>query len=247
MLGRSLRVHPSLRFVGTLLAGSVMVGALLSGCSSDPTPTSSTFTTLPRTGAVRIRVLGDTPGAGAAIIAATSSDDATDLSVSASSLGAWMDLPREDGDGAVHDRLVQITWDAPDLVVASLGGDALVIPDDRLMACAKASSTPTDRPQFIACAAPLLDARLVNQRVMAIAFDVLAHTRDAKLVLVGHAGADPTSPLAPWQQAALAELLDARIAAATIAVGESGATWAERVVFCAPTDCVAAVRSRGWI
>ena len=151
------------------------------------------------------------------------------------------------GDGAVHDRLVQLAYDDPDLVVASLGGDILVIPDADTMTCATTWRSESQRAEFDACVAPVLDRRLVGQRVMAIVFDVLAHTNEARLVLVGHARVDPSSPLAPWQQLELAALLDARIASAAASVGESGATWADRIAYSDRGDLVATARARGWL
>ena len=65
---------------------------------------------------------------------------------------------------------------------------------------------------------------------MAIAFDVLAHTQNAKLIFATYAPAEPLlSALLPWQQVQLAEVVNAQIRAAVAAVAESGATWAQRI------------------
>lgn len=233
------------RFVSALVL--VASALALVSCGSDSGATSPPFTTVPRDGSVRIRVIGDSPGVGEPLVVAVASTDATDLSVSASALGAWLDLPREDGDGAVHDSLVQLAYDDPDLVVASLGGDILVIPDDTTMGCAAASPSEAQRAQFDSCVSAVLDRRLVEQRVMAIAFDVLAHTQTAKLLLVGHGQVDASSPLAPWQQVEISRLLDARIASAMQSVTESGATWADRIAYTDRAGLVATARARGWI
>ena len=229
------------------LAVTLAVAVSATACASGSGTASPAYTTVPRTDSVRVRVIGDSPGAGDALVAAVGSTDSADYSVSASALGAWLDLPRENGDGAVHDRLVQLAYDDPDLVVASLGGDILVIPDADTMTCATTWRSESQRAEFDACVAPVLDRRLVGQRVMAIVFDVLAHTNEARLVLVGHARVDPASPLAPWQQLELAALLDARIASAAASVGESGATWADRVAYSDRGDLVATARARGWL
>ena len=76
----------------------------------------------------------------------------------------------------------------------------------------------------------LLDRQLVKQRVMAIAFDVLASTQNAKLLFATYLPAEPQfSALVPWQQAVLADAINNQIRQAVQGVAESGAAWAKRI------------------
>jgi hypothetical protein len=76
----------------------------------------------------------------------------------------------------------------------------------------------------------LLDRQLVKQRVMAIAFDVLASTQNAKLLFATYLPAEPQfSVLVPWQQTVLAEAINIQIRQAVQGVVESGAAWAKRI------------------
>jgi hypothetical protein len=76
----------------------------------------------------------------------------------------------------------------------------------------------------------LLDRQLVKQRVMAIAFDVLASTQNAKLLFATYLPAEPQfSVLLPWQQSVLAEAINSQIRQAVQGVVESGAAWAKRI------------------
>jgi hypothetical protein len=76
----------------------------------------------------------------------------------------------------------------------------------------------------------LLDRQLVKQRVMAIAFDVLASTQNAKMLFATYLPAEPQfSVLVPWQQTVLAEAINIQIRQAVQGVAESGAAWAKRI------------------
>lgn len=160
--------------------------------------------------------------------------DFANYAVTGSTLASWLNLPHDDNapaEGAQHDLLERIERDDPDIVLASIGGDLLLQqPAGAVRTCATLSNRDAQTQQFIDCVNSLLDRQMTKQRIMAIAFDVLAHTQNAKLIFATYAPAEPLlSALLPWQQVQLAEVVNAQIRAAVAAVAESGATWAQRI------------------
>ena len=160
--------------------------------------------------------------------------DFANYAVAGSSLVSWMNLPHDDkapAEGAQHDLLERIERDDPDIVLATLGGDLLLQqPASPVRTCATLSDVAAQRMEFADCINALLDRQLTKQRLMAISFDVLAHTQNAKLLLAYYLPAEPQfSVLLPWQQTVLAESINAQISAAAQGVAESGASWAQRI------------------
>jgi len=160
--------------------------------------------------------------------------DYANYAVSGSSLASWLNLPHDDAapaEGAQHNLLERIEQDDPDIVLASLGGEALLQqPVGAVHSCTRWSDESAQRSQFVECVNRLLAAQLVKQRLMAISFDLLAHTINAKLLFSHYSPASPRlSALLPWQQVVLADAINAQIDAAVVGVRESGASWAERI------------------
>ena len=160
--------------------------------------------------------------------------DFANYAVTGSSLASWLNLPHDDAapaEGAQHNLLERIEQDDPDIVLASLGGEALLQqPTGAIRTCSRWSDESVQRSQFVECVDRLLAAQLVKQRLMAISFDLLAHTINAKLLYSHYSPAAPRlSALLPWQQVVLADAINAQIDAAVVGVRESGASWAERI------------------
>lgn len=160
--------------------------------------------------------------------------DFANYAVNGSTLASWLNLPKDDSapaEGVHHDLLERIERDDPDIVLATLGGEALLQqPTGAVRTCARWSDEVSQGQEFTSCLKALLDSQLVKQRLMAISFDVLAHTQNAKLLFATYLPASPRfSVLLPWQQNALALAINAQIVAAVEGVTESGAAWAQRI------------------
>lgn len=222
---------------------SVIVGA----CGASPSSTVPTTTSTTAPGVPAVHVLGDgaASAAAASVAAAFDTTDIVDRSVARSAAITWLNLrdPAVPAEGANHELLVTTVADAPDIVLVSLGADLVPPTDDPDMdqcqpvtiqsgASVSASSMVTD------CARAVLAERLLRQRMMAVAFDVLAGTRDTRLLVVG-SGAPPGT---------IAAAVDAEQAAAVLAVAEAGAVWASRIAYApSPSAAVAVIRERGWV
>ncbi|MEX1217208.1 MAG: hypothetical protein WEA11_01655 [Acidimicrobiales bacterium] len=160
--------------------------------------------------------------------------DYANYSVAGSTLAGWLNLPADEEapeEGAQHELLKRIQREDPDIVLASIGGEALLQQTSGpVRLCSVWKDSATENQQFVDCVNKLLDRQLVKQRVMAISFDVLAQTRNAKLLLATYAPAVPFySALLPWQQDILAAAINLQIRAAVEGVKESGASWSERI------------------
>ena len=160
--------------------------------------------------------------------------DFANYAVTGSTLASWLNLPHDDNapaEGAQHDLLERIERDDPDIVLATIGGELLQQqPAGAVRTCAKWNGEELDGTQFLPCVNALLDRLLTKQRIMAIAFDVLAHTQNSKLLFATYLPAEPQfSALVPWQQVVLAQAINAQIVSAVAAVAESGAAWAQRI------------------
>jgi hypothetical protein len=165
--------------------------------------------------------------------------DFANYAVSGSSLVSWLNLPPDadaPAEGAQHDLLERIERDDPDVVLATLGGEVLLQQSSSAVrVCANFRDATSQESAFVECVNRILAKQLVKQRLMAIAFDVLAQTRNARLVFGTYVPAAPTfSPLLQWQQSALANAVNAQIEAAVTGVRESGAAWAERIEIVVP-------------
>ena len=160
--------------------------------------------------------------------------DFANYAVSGSTLVGWLNLPRDDAapaEGAQHELLERIELDDPDIVLATLGGESLLQQSSpAVRQCALWSDSLAQRNEFTSCVGQLLDRQLVKQRLMAISFDVLAHTQNAKLLFATYLPASPRfSFLLPWQQEALASSISGVIGAAVQGVAESGLSWGQRI------------------
>lgn len=160
--------------------------------------------------------------------------DFANYAVSGSSLVSWLNLPADDdapAEGAQHELLEWIERDDPDIVLATLGGELLLQQSSNAVGlCGVFRNSEIDNTAFFDCVNRILAKQLVKQRLMAIAFDVLAHTQNAKLLFAVYQPASPTfGPLLPWQQSALANAVNTQIESAVTGVRESGAAWADRI------------------
>jgi len=160
--------------------------------------------------------------------------DFANFAVSGSRLLNWMDLPADDQEpeeGRFHGLLDQLIADDPDLVLVSVGGSILLdLPGGPSLACARFHDAVAEREQFAACIDQLLAAMLVKQRIMAISFDVLAHTLNAKIVLTSYLPPSPLfSFLDPWQLNVMTDRVTKVLGEAVDSVKEAGASWATRI------------------
>lgn len=196
-----------------------------------------------------VRVIGDGV-ASVAVESVTSALDTTDVvdrSVARSTPASWLDLddPAFPDEGANHGALAATLAEDPDLVLLSLGSDLVPSTDDAdLQRCQPVTAQTIDGSPggpsslVVDCVLAVLEARHYRQRVMAVAFDVLAHTRNARLVVVG-SGGDPGT---------IGGILDGLAESAVAAVAEAGATWNDRIAWSASPATVADVlRQRGWV
>lgn len=161
------------------------------------------------------------------------STDFANYAVSGSRLVNWLDLPADDAspeDGRFHGLLDRVIGDDPDLVLASLGGQMLLdMPGGASLACAS-HRLPAETDAFAGCIDAILQKQLVKQRVMAISFDVLAHTLNAKLVYTTYFAPSPFFSFLDQRQIAIArDRVSMVLGEAVAAVKEAGAAWAGRI------------------
>lgn len=190
-----------------------------------------------------VRVLGDGVASAAIGPVATALDttDVVDRSVARSSTASWIDLsdPSNPDAGRNHRVLESTLAEIPDIVLVSLGAD-LVPPttDPAMQRCQPVTTQGAGSTLVAECAAAVLESVHYRQRVMAITFDLLAHTRDTRVVLIGSGGEPGT----------IAGTIDAQASEAAVAVADSGATWRERVAWASsPAGAADVLRQRGWI
>lgn len=232
---RSLSVVPS-AVVG-LVSLSIVLGAC--GSSSSSVPSSTTAVSRPPA----VHVLGDGVALAAAegVAAVYGTDVVVDRSVARSPAVSWLDLrdPAAPIEGANHDALNASVLDAPSIVLLSLGAD-LVPPtsDPDMELCQPMTVQAAGSTMVTDCARAVLTERLLRQRTMAVAFDVLAHTRTTRVLVVGSGAAPGT----------IAAAVDDEMAAAVRAVADAGAAWGYRIAF-APSaaDAADVVRNEGWV
>ena len=161
------------------------------------------------------------------------STDFANYAVSGSRLVNWLDLPPDDSspeEGRFHGLLDRLISEDPDLVLASIGGQMLLdMPGGASLACASHRGE-AQAVAFAACIDSILQKQLVKQRVMAISFDVLAHTLNAKIVYTTYFAPSPFfSFLDHWQLAIARDRVRAVLDEAVGAVKEAGAAWAGRI------------------
>lgn len=248
--------RPVRRIPVVAVAAFVIVASVtMTACSGGSTSAPATTTAAVRTGRPMVRVIGD----GVASIAlepvaeALDTTDLADRSVARSTVASWLDIDdRTDPDvGSNHRALATTLTEDPDLVLLSLGADLVPPTADREMELCQPVTAATVDPSPVVpggsadgsspstdCARAVLEAEHHRQRVMAIVFDVLAHTRTTKVVLVGSGGEPGT----------IAGVIDAESAAAAVAVAEAGGSWRDRIAWSSsPSGMVTVLRQRGWV
>ena len=222
-----------------MIVGVVLGAIALVACSSDGSTTaSSTTTSVERTGRPMVRIVGDGVAAVAAESVADALDttDVVDRSVARSTPGSWLDLrdAAVPDEGANHGALASVLAEAPDLVLLSLGADLVPPTRNAAMEACQSAGSPT---AVADCARGVLDTALYRQRVMAVVFDVLAHTRSTNVIVVGSGAADGT----------VAGTIDQQAASAVDGVAEAGASWRDRIAFAPrPAEVASVLRQRGW-
>lgn len=175
--------------------------------------------------------------------------DFANYAVSGSTLVSWLNLPPDEAapaEGRQHDLLDRISRDDPDIVLASLGGEVLLQQTSGpIRTCALLIDEATQWDAYVQCVEEVLFEQKITQRLMAVAFDVLADTRNAKLLFTLYETPAPSvSALMPWQQQILTREVNFSIVAAATGVAESGASWASRIDVVrvpAPPACIPSV------
>lgn len=211
------------------------MGLTAGACGASTSSTASTTTSTSVPGAPSVHVLGDGGASAAAssVAAAFGTTDIVDRSVARSSAITWLNLrdPAVPIEGANHELLAASVADAPSIVLLSLGADLVPPTDDVDMERCRSTTMVAD------CVQAVLAKRLLRQRTMAVAFDVLAGTRSTRMLVVG-SGAPPGT---------IGAAVDAELAAAVLAVTEAGAAWGSRIAYApSPTAAAAVVQERGW-
>ncbi len=176
----------------------------------------------------------------AQVAGALGATDYANYAVTGSEPRHWMELSPEPGqadNGTLHDLLVRLERDDPDLVLVTLGANPLLA--DFLTgpgkACAVFSDEATERQLFVDCIDGYVDANLVQQRLMAVYLDVLAHTTDAKILVSRyHLALSALSLFDEWQSQVMVDAVNGQVERAVAAVKESGAVWASRIAVSDP-------------
>lgn len=166
--------------------------------------------------------------------------DYANYAVTGSEPADWMNLapePDAPDNGYLHDLLVRLENDDPDLVLMTLGANPLL--SDFLtgpgMACSLFDDEATQRQLFLDCIDGIIADQLVSQRLIAIYIDVLAHTADAKIVVSRYYLALPAITIfEEWQGQLMVNQVNAQVDAAVASVKESGAAFAERIAISEP-------------
>ena len=172
----------------------------------------------------------------AAQMAATlGSVDYANYAVSGSEPRHWMNLTPDAAhpdDGYLHDELLRLEADDPDLVLVTLGGSTLLL--DAFggvgLGCVALDDQATQAAVFRGCIDAILNKQLLKQSLMAIYFDVLAQAPQAHIVASTYSASYPALSLFdPWQTAAMTDAVNEQIAGAVESVKAAGATWAEHI------------------
>jgi lysophospholipase L1-like esterase len=166
--------------------------------------------------------------------------DYANYAVTGSEPADWMNLapePDAPDNGYLHDLLVRLENDDPDLVLMTLGANPLL--SDFLtgpgIACALFDDEATERQLFLDCIDGIIADNLVSQRLIATYIDVLAHTDDAKLLVSRYYLALPAITLFDeWQGQLMVDQVNAQVDTAVAAVKESGAAFSERIAISQP-------------
>ncbi|CAB4621435.1 unannotated protein [freshwater metagenome] len=166
--------------------------------------------------------------------------DYANYAVSGSEPRHWMNLTPDAAhpdDGYLHEQLLRLEADDPDLVLVTLGGSTLLLNafGGAGLACVALDDAVTQASEFRGCIDSILNAQLLKQSLMAVYFDVLAQTPDSHIVASMYAVAFPALSLfEPWQTEAMTEAVNGQISAAVESVEAAGATWSERISVSVP-------------
>jgi lysophospholipase L1-like esterase len=166
--------------------------------------------------------------------------DYANYAVTGSEPADWMNLapePDAPDNGYLHDLLVRLENDDPDLVLMTLGANPLL--SDFLtgpgMACSLFDDEATQRQLFLDCIDGIISDQLVSQRLIATYIDVLAHTGNAKILVSRYYLALPAITLFDeWQGQLMVDQVNAQVDKAVASVQESGANFAERIAISQP-------------
>ncbi|MEY4131888.1 MAG: hypothetical protein RLZZ31_2012 [Actinomycetota bacterium] len=245
---------PMLRQSRALIFLATTFVLLLASVFSPVSASAQTARVVPES--LRIRAIGDAVTAGVGVggneawasqvARIFSSPDYQNLAVAGSTTGSWMDLPVEEGsqDGQNFSTVRKIVTEDPDFVFMTMGGSMLLrLPLGPALGCQSFKDQKTQSDLFAQCVDGLVKEGLIQQRVMAVSFSLLARTVNTKVVIAGYVPPSPTvSFLSQWQIELLTQKINTELQKAVTAVGESGATWAERIAYVPPpntTNCAA--------
>jgi hypothetical protein len=175
----------------------------------------------------------------AQVAKALGTSDYANYAVTGSEPADWMKLapePDAPDNGYLHDLLVRLENDDPDLVLMTLGANPLLA--DFLtgpgMACSLFSDEATQRQLFLDCIDAVIDDQLVSQRLTAIYIDLLAHTTADLLVSRYYLSIPSITLFDEWQAQAMVDQVNGQIDTAVAAVKESGADFAARIAVSQP-------------
>jgi hypothetical protein len=166
--------------------------------------------------------------------------DYANYAVSGSEPRHWMNLSPDAAhpdDGYLHDELLRLEADDPDLVLMTLGGSTML--GDAFggagLACVSLRDEATQAAGFRGCIDSILNAQLLKQSLMAIYFDVLAQTPNTHIVASTYSASFPALSLfEPWQRISMTDAVNGQITAAVDSAKAAGATWAQRLAVSFP-------------
>jgi hypothetical protein len=166
--------------------------------------------------------------------------DYANYAVSGSEPRHWMNLTPDAAhpdDGYLHEQLLRLEADDPDLVLVTLGGSALLLNvfGGTGLGCIGLDDESMQADSFRGCIDAILDEQLLKQSLMAVYLEVLAQTPDSHIVASTYSVAFPALSLfEPWQTVAMTDAVNRQISAAVESVKEAGATWAQRISVSVP-------------
>ena len=172
--------------------------------------------------------------------------DYANYAVSGSEPRHWMNLTPDAAhpdDGYLHEQLLRLEADDPDLVLVTLGGSTLLLNafGGAGLACVAFDDAVTQASEFRGCIDSILNAQLLKQSLMAVYLGVLAQTPDSHIVASMYAVAFPALSLfEPWQTEAMTKAVNGQISAAVESVKAAGATWSQRISVSVPSNLAVA-------
>jgi hypothetical protein len=168
--------------------------------------------------------------------------DYANYAVSGSEPRHWMNLTPDAAhpdDGYLHEQLLRLEADDPDLVLVTLGGSTLLLNafGGAGLSCVSLNDAVTQASEFRGCIDSILNAQLLKQSLMAVYFDVLAQTPKARIIASTYSASYPALSLfEPWQTKSMTDAVNAQIVAAVDSAKAAGATWAQRLSVSFPEE-----------